>query len=57
MMILENLALFLRIVEKGGLAPAGRELGLSHTISKVRLVLGGRPKWPMAQRRRYRHRC
>jgi hypothetical protein len=29
MMILDNLALFLRIVEKGGLAPAGRELGLS----------------------------
>jgi hypothetical protein len=29
MMILDNLALFLRIVEKGGLAAAGRELGLS----------------------------
>ncbi|MDI9653396.1 LysR family transcriptional regulator, partial [Burkholderia cenocepacia] len=28
-MLLDNLALFLRIVEKGGLAAAGREVGLS----------------------------
>lgn len=34
-MLLDNLALFLRIVEKGGLAAAGREVGLSPaTVSK-----------------------
>jgi len=38
MMILDNLALFLRIVEKGGLAPAGRELGLSPASVSERLV-------------------
>jgi DNA-binding transcriptional LysR family regulator len=38
MMILENLALFLRIVEKGGLAAAGRELGLSAASVSERLV-------------------
>jgi DNA-binding transcriptional LysR family regulator len=38
MMILENLALFLRIVEKGGLAPAGRELGLSPASVSERLA-------------------
>jgi DNA-binding transcriptional LysR family regulator len=37
-MILDNLALFLRIVEKGGLAPAGRELGLSPASVSERLV-------------------
>jgi DNA-binding transcriptional LysR family regulator len=38
MMILDNLALFLRIVEKGGLAVAGRELGLSAASVSERLV-------------------
>jgi DNA-binding transcriptional LysR family regulator len=38
MMNLDNLALFLRIVEKGGLAPAGRELGLSPASVSERLV-------------------
>jgi DNA-binding transcriptional LysR family regulator len=38
MMILENLALFLRIVEKGGLAPAGRELGLAPASVSERLA-------------------
>ena len=38
MTILDNLALFLRIVEKGGLAPAGRELGLSAATVSERLV-------------------
>jgi DNA-binding transcriptional LysR family regulator len=38
MMILDNLALFLRIVEKGGLAAAGRELGLSAASVSERLV-------------------
>jgi DNA-binding transcriptional LysR family regulator len=38
MMILKNLALFLRIVEKGGLAAAGRELGLSAASVSERLV-------------------
>jgi DNA-binding transcriptional LysR family regulator len=38
MMILDNLALFLRIVEKGGLAPAGRELGLSPASVSERLA-------------------
>ena len=38
MTILDNLALFLRIVEKGGLAPAGRELGLSPASVSERLV-------------------
>ena len=38
MMILDNLVLFLRIVEKGGLAPAGRELGLSPASVSERLV-------------------
>src|SRR5258708_38586298 len=37
MMILDNLALFLRIVEKGGLASAGRELGLSPASVSERL--------------------
>ena len=37
-MILDNLALFLRIVEKGGLAAAGRELGLSPASVSERLV-------------------
>ena len=37
-MILDNLNLFLRIVEKGGLAPAGRELGLSPASVSERLV-------------------
>jgi DNA-binding transcriptional LysR family regulator len=37
-MILDNLALFLRIVEKGGLAAAGRELGLSAASVSERLV-------------------
>jgi len=37
-MILENLALFLRIVEKGALAPAGRELGLSPASVSERLA-------------------
>jgi DNA-binding transcriptional LysR family regulator len=38
MMILDNLVLFLRIVEKGGLAAAGRELGLSAASVSERLV-------------------
>jgi DNA-binding transcriptional LysR family regulator len=38
MIILDNLALFLRIVEKGGLAPAGRELGLSPASVSERLA-------------------
>src|SRR6266576_76048 len=38
MMILDNLALFLRIVEKGGLAAAGREVGLSAASVSERLV-------------------
>ena len=37
-MILDNLTLFLRIVEKGGLAAAGRELGLSAASVSERLV-------------------
>src|SRR4030088_1187961 len=37
-MILDNLALFLRIVEKGGLASAGRELGLSPASVSERLA-------------------
>ena len=37
-MILDNLALFLRIVEKGGLAAAGREFGLSAASVSERLV-------------------
>ncbi len=37
-MNLDNLTLFLRIVEKGGLAPAGRELGLSPASVSERLV-------------------
>ena len=38
MMTLDNLTLFLRIVEKGGLAAAGRELGLSAASVSERLV-------------------
>jgi DNA-binding transcriptional LysR family regulator len=38
MMVLDNLALFLRIVEKGGLAAAGRELGLSAASVSERLA-------------------
>jgi DNA-binding transcriptional LysR family regulator len=38
MMILDNLVLFLRIIEKGGLAAAGRELGLSAASVSERLV-------------------
>jgi DNA-binding transcriptional LysR family regulator len=38
MMVLGNLALFLRIVEKGSLAAAGRELGLSAASVSERLV-------------------
>jgi DNA-binding transcriptional LysR family regulator len=38
MISLDNLALFLRIVEKGGLAPAGRELGLSPASVSERLA-------------------
>lgn len=37
-MILENLALFLRIVEKGGLAAAGRDFGLSPATVSERLA-------------------
>lgn len=37
-MILEHLTLFLRIVEKGGLSAAGRELGLSPATVSERLV-------------------
>jgi Transcriptional regulator len=37
-MILDNLALFLRIVEKGGLAAAGREVGLSPATVTERLA-------------------
>jgi DNA-binding transcriptional LysR family regulator len=37
-MLLNNLALFLRIVEKGGLAAAGRELGLSAASVSERLA-------------------
>jgi DNA-binding transcriptional LysR family regulator len=38
MILLDSLALYLRIVEKGGLAPAGRELGLSPATVSERLV-------------------
>src|SRR5260370_33271768 len=38
MIILNNLALFLRIVEKGGLAQAGREFGLSPASVSERLA-------------------
>jgi DNA-binding transcriptional LysR family regulator len=38
MMVLDNLVLFLRIVEKGGLAAAGRELGLSAASVSERLA-------------------
>lgn len=37
-MLLDNLTLFLRIVEKGGLAAAGRELGLSPATVSERLA-------------------
>jgi DNA-binding transcriptional LysR family regulator len=37
-MLLENLRLFLLIVEKGGLAAAGRELGLSPASVSERLA-------------------
>ncbi|MEL4377369.1 LysR family transcriptional regulator [Brucella cytisi] len=37
-MILDNLALFLRIVEKGGLAAAGREMGLAPATVTERLA-------------------
>lgn len=37
-MLLDNLALFLRIVEKGGLAVAGREVGLSPASVSERLA-------------------
>ncbi|MGL4242856.1 MAG: LysR family transcriptional regulator [Beijerinckiaceae bacterium] len=37
-MILDNLALFLRIAEKGGMAVAGREMGLSPASVSERLV-------------------
>ncbi|MDB5726703.1 MAG: bacterial regulatory helix-turn-helix, lysR family protein, partial [Novosphingobium sp.] len=37
-MLLDNLALFLRIVEKGGMAVAGRELGLSPATVSERLA-------------------
>lgn len=37
-MLLDNLSLFLRIVEKGGLAVAGRELGLSAATVSERLA-------------------
>lgn len=37
-MLLGNLALFLRIVEKGGLAAAGREVGLSPATVSERLT-------------------
>ncbi|EYR83883.1 LysR family transcriptional regulator [Shinella sp. 838] len=37
-MLLENLSLFLRIVEKGGLAVAGREVGLSPATVSERLA-------------------
>lgn len=37
-MLLDNLALFLRIVEKGGLAAAGREFGLSPATVSERLA-------------------
>lgn len=37
-MLLDNLALFLRIVEKGGLAAAGREIGLSPATVSERLA-------------------
>ncbi len=37
-MILDNLTLFLRIVEKGGMAAAGRELGLSPATVSERLA-------------------
>lgn len=37
-MVLENLALFLRIAEKGGMAAAGRELGLSPASVSERLA-------------------
>lgn len=37
-MLLDNLALFLRIVEKGGMAAAGRELGISPATVSERLA-------------------
>ncbi|WP_428544131.1 LysR family transcriptional regulator [Profundibacter sp.] len=37
-MLLDNLSLFLRIVEKGGMAAAGRELGLSPATVSERLA-------------------
>jgi len=37
-MVLENLALFLRIAEKGGMAAAGREMGLSPASVSERLA-------------------
>ena len=37
-MLLANIALFLKIVEKGGLAAAGREVGLSSTTVSERLA-------------------
>jgi DNA-binding transcriptional LysR family regulator len=37
-MLLDNISLFLKIVEKGGLAAAGREVGLSSTTVSERLA-------------------
>ena len=37
-MLLDNLSLFLRIVEKGGMAAAGREIGLSPATVSERLA-------------------
>ena len=37
-MLLDNLNVFLRIVEKGGLAAAGRELGLAPATVSERLT-------------------
>lgn len=37
-MILDHLTLFLRIVEKGGMSAAGRELGLSPATVSERLA-------------------
>lgn len=37
-MLLDNLSLFLRIVEKGGLAVAGREVGLSAATVSERVA-------------------
>ena len=37
-MLLDNLALFLRIVEKGGIAAGGREMGLSPATVSERLA-------------------